>query len=169
MRVLHIQSDQDVAQLREWLQRGRPVFLLIYMEGCGPCNATRPEWAKMGSALSGRKAEALVADVNKDLLEKLAFANLGSIDGFPTLKYLDGKGGVRAYEDSSVRTKNRSADSFVQWVEGELGGVQKGGARSSAYALFRRLARFRKYSRRRQGTRRRRTERRRRRTGRRRR
>ena len=27
------------------------VFILIYMEGCGPCNATRPEWSKMAQTL----------------------------------------------------------------------------------------------------------------------
>lgn len=170
MRVLHIQSDQDVAQLREWLAQHKPVFLLVYMEGCGPCNATRPEWAKLGSALqqSMAKTDVLIADVNKDLLDKLAFAQLGSIDGFPTLKYIDARGDVRAYEDSRVRTKNRSVDSFVQWVEGELGHAVSstsdmkgggcmscvgGGSLSSAYDVYARLLTCRRRSGRRAGRR----------------
>ena len=28
------------------------VFILIFMEGCGPCNATRPEWKKMENVLN---------------------------------------------------------------------------------------------------------------------
>ena len=28
------------------------IFLLIFMEGCGPCNETRPEWSKLENVLS---------------------------------------------------------------------------------------------------------------------
>ena len=28
------------------------VFILFFMEGCGPCNATRPEWSKLKNVLS---------------------------------------------------------------------------------------------------------------------
>ena len=32
-------------------------FLLIFMEGCGPCNATRPEWSKIENVLSPKMLE----------------------------------------------------------------------------------------------------------------
>jgi hypothetical protein len=95
------------------------VFILIYMEGCGPCNATRPEWSKMSHTLQkqySKNKDAVIIDINKDLLSSVK--NVGSINGFPTMKYITDKGNtVENYEDSSIKNKDRSADSFINWVE----------------------------------------------------
>ena len=95
------------------------VFILIYMEGCGPCNATRPEWSKMAHTLQkqySKNKDAVIIDINKDLLSSVK--NVGSINGFPTMKYITDKGNsVENYEDSSIKNKDRSADSFINWVE----------------------------------------------------
>ena len=95
------------------------VFILIYMEGCGPCNATRPEWSKMAHTLQkqySKNKDAVIIDINKDLLSSVK--NVGSINGFPTMKYISDKGKtVENYEDSSIKNKDRSVDSFINWVE----------------------------------------------------
>jgi thiol-disulfide isomerase/thioredoxin len=98
------------------------VFILIYMEGCGPCNATRPEWSKMAHTLQkqySKNKDAVIIDINKDLLSSVK--NVGSINGFPTMKYITDKGNtVENYEDSSIKNKDRSADSFINWVEANM-------------------------------------------------
>ena len=95
------------------------VFILIYMEGCGPCNATRPEWSKMAHTLQkqySKNKDIVIIDINKDLLDSVK--NVGSINGFPTMKYITNKGHtIENYEDSSIKTKDRSLDSFINWVE----------------------------------------------------
>ena len=98
------------------------VFILIYMEGCGPCNATRPEWSKMADTLQkqySKNKDIVIIDINKDLLSSIK--HVGSINGFPTMKYITDKGNtIENYEDSSVKNKDRSVDSFINWVESKV-------------------------------------------------
>ena len=43
------------------------IFMLIYMEGCGPCNETRPEWSKLKNILSNHPKNVIVVSIDKDL------------------------------------------------------------------------------------------------------
>lgn len=103
----------------DMIKSKKHVFILIYMEGCGPCNATRPEWSKMAHTLQkqySKNKDVVIIDINKDLLSSVK--GVGSINGFPTMKYITNKGHtVENYEDSSIKNKDRSADSFINWVE----------------------------------------------------
>ena len=47
MHILHINSEKEVGKVDQFVKKGYDVFILVYMDGCGPCNATRPEWAKI--------------------------------------------------------------------------------------------------------------------------
>ncbi len=98
------------------------VFILIYMDGCGPCNATRPEWSKMAHTLQkqySKNKDIVIIDINKDLLSSIK--TIGRINGFPSMKYITNKGKtVENYEDSSVKNKDRSVDSFINWVESKI-------------------------------------------------
>ena len=40
-----------IKMLNDYIKNGKHIFLLSYMEGCGPCNATRPEWKKIQNVL----------------------------------------------------------------------------------------------------------------------
>ena len=40
-------GETPIQTLNKFITSGKNVFALIYMEGCGPCNATRPEWQKL--------------------------------------------------------------------------------------------------------------------------
>ena len=122
MLLLHIDSENDAHIIDKHIQDGKQMFIIVYMVGCGPCNATRPEWAKMGNALSeryGNESNLVIADVNKDFMPLIK--NIGNVDGFPTMKYIAENGQkVEAYEDSNINTKDRSVDSFVNWVESKI-------------------------------------------------
>lgn len=108
--------------VNEMIRGKKHVFILIYMEGCGPCNATRPEWSKMAHTLQkqySKNKDVVIIDINKDLLSSIK--SIGSINGFPTMKYLTDKGNrVENYEDSSIKNKDRSTDSFINWVESKM-------------------------------------------------
>lgn len=122
MIVFHISNLKDVNNIDKMIKQNKHVFILIYMEGCGPCNATRPEWAKIESALKEQYAnndKLVVIDVNKDFISKVN--NLGSIDGFPTMKYIGNRGKIiENYEDSGINKKDRSVDSFINWIENKI-------------------------------------------------
>lgn len=106
----------------ELIKHKKHVFILVYMEGCGPCNATRPEWRKMCSALKDQYAnnkDVVIIDMDKNNLSSVK--HLGSVEGFPTMKYITDQGQtIEAYEDSPIKNKDRSADSFVNWIETKI-------------------------------------------------
>jgi hypothetical protein len=105
------------------------------MKGCGPCNATRPEWEKIEPTLKSQYAnnnKLVVIDINKDYIDKIK--HIGSIDGFPTMKYISNYGKkVEPYETSTITTKNRSLDSFINWIETNINTVKSVTPNRSAY------------------------------------
>jgi thiol-disulfide isomerase/thioredoxin len=146
MYVYHIRSENDLdklAHVNKSIKHGKHVFVLVYMEGCGPCNATRPEWAKLESALKdqyGKNEQLVVVDINKDFVEKME--HIGSVDGFPTMKYIANQGAtVETYENSGVKNKDRSTDSFINWIEQNINDVVSTEETSSPQHVFKRLTR----------------------------
>lgn len=96
------------------------IFILYFMEGCGPCNATRPEWSKLQNVLSKNflnKEDIVIVSIDKDLAGKLK--NIGKEpSSFPTIKFLKNAGKINEnYEDSDISTKDRTIDSFVEWIK----------------------------------------------------
>jgi hypothetical protein len=99
-------------------------FLLIFMEGCGPCNATRPEWTKIKNVLSPhflKRKDIVIAAVDHQLAEKLN--NLKTKPtGFPTMRFItDGGNTSENYEDSDIIKKDRTIDSFIEWIHSKTG------------------------------------------------
>lgn len=76
----------------------------------------------MSSALKHQYAnnkDVAIIDMNKDNLSSVK--NIGSVEGFPTMKYITNRGNtIELYEDSSIKNKDRSADSFVNWIESKI-------------------------------------------------
>lgn len=96
------------------------IFILFYMEGCGPCNATRPEWSKLKNVLSNHflnRDDIVIVAIDKDLTGKLK--NIGAEpNGFPTIRYITDEGNINEnYEDSDISRKDRTIDSFVEWIQ----------------------------------------------------
>jgi len=145
MIILH--SD-DVDKVDSYIDQGNCVFILIYMEGCGPCMSTKPEWLKIEEFSGENNSSAVVADINKDYLSSLKY--IGSVDGFPTMKYICKKNGnlvVENYENAKIPKKDRSVQSFVKWIQSKTsdprnlivgGSLTVGG--SSPYHLLKRLS-----------------------------
>ena len=124
MIVIHINSSKgDPEELNNHIKNGKHVFVLFYMEGCGPCNATRPEWKKLENILNNESDDVVIADIDQELLSKIDGLK-SQPSGFPTMRYI--KGDVSEdYEDSSIDKKDRSVDSFVKWIKSKTS--QSGG------------------------------------------
>jgi len=96
------------------------VFIIYYMIGCGPCNATRPEWAKLENVLKKFKHDNSVAIVDMDQILSDKVHKIPAPNSFPTIRLIsDGGKKIVNYEDSDITNKDRSIDSFVEWINSE--------------------------------------------------
>jgi hypothetical protein len=94
------------------------VFVLIHMEGCGPCMATLPEWKKLEHVLDkfAKKNDVAIVDIERQSLYHVKNIK-NPPNSFPTIRYITDKGNfVETYEDSDIKNKDRSIDSFVEWI-----------------------------------------------------
>lgn len=125
MIVIHADSHSKANEINKYVDSDADVFMLIYMDGCGPCNATRPEWAKLESALENQykhNNRLIIASVNSKVVDSIK--HIGDINGFPTILYLSHKGKkMEQFESSSIKDKQRNVDCFMNWVESHVGNV----------------------------------------------
>jgi thiol-disulfide isomerase/thioredoxin len=128
MVFLNVNETGKIDDLkRELNNKEKHVFILIYMEGCGPCNQVRPEWKKLENVLKkyNENKNVVIVDLNKDYVDE--FKEIKPPNGFPTIRYMH-NGTEENYEDSlHPEKKDRSLDSFVGWIEGKLDASIKGG------------------------------------------
>ena len=100
------------------------IFILIFMEVFGPCNATRPEWKKIEHVFAKdflNRDDIVIAAIENNLADGLK--NLATKpQSFPTMRFIsDGGKTVENYEDSTIENKDRTIDSFVEWVKNKSG------------------------------------------------
>ena len=131
MIIIHLHSNQgNIEQFDKYIQEGKQIFVLIYMEGCGPCNATRPEWKKIENVLDNKyknNSNLVIADVDQELLSKLPSLKKQP-SGFPTMLYINNKGNsIEDYEESNINVKDRTIDSFVDWIGTKMNSNSFGG------------------------------------------
>jgi hypothetical protein len=104
--------------------KNNKMFILFYMEGCGPCNATRPEWHKMKNVISDnflKRKDVAIVSIDKDYADKLKHVK-SQPAAFPTMRYMTDSGEVvENYEDSEISSKDRTIDSFVEWIKFKTG------------------------------------------------
>ncbi len=119
-------NKTPIEELNDAITHDKNVFLLIYMEGCGPCIATRPEWSKIKNVMMDFKKDAniFIVDIDMGLIDKI---KITPPKGFPTLRYIKGKK-EEDFEDSTVKNKDREVDAFIEWIKLKSGG-QNGGIR----------------------------------------
>jgi thiol-disulfide isomerase/thioredoxin len=131
MKILHIDSNnKNTKMFNEYVEQGKHIFVLFYLDGCGPCNATRPEWKKIENALKdkyGKNEKLVIADVDQEFLKEIKYLTTQP-KGFPTIRYISNKGEFSEdYEDCpDVKEKDRKIDSFVEWINSKMS-KQKGG------------------------------------------
>ena len=125
MKFIHVNTESDMSQLKDSIYSNKDIFMLIYMDGCGPCNQVRPEWKKLENVLhkyikNPKYKNVVIVDINKDILEK-SKTNIKSPIGFPTITFVSKNGSIQeSFEESSSPNKNREIDAFVSWIETKL-------------------------------------------------
>ena len=133
MVYIHVENDPSnmdvegaVSELNKLMNtKESKTFMLVFMEGCGPCNATRPEWKKLQNVLSPeilKRDDIVIVSIDHILADKISLLN-PKPSSFPTMKFISDHGRISEnYEDSDITDKNRKIDSFVRWIESKLEG-----------------------------------------------
>ena len=112
-----ISSEKGIKDLNQHIADNKHVFVLVFMEKCGPCIQTRPEWAKINT--SNKPDNVVIADVNSQILNESgdpgakapSISHLGNVSGYPTIKYINN--GVAQDFDGP----DRSVGSFEKWIQ----------------------------------------------------
>ena len=146
MKFLHIDTTTNNIDLfDECVKQGKNIFLLIYLEGCGPCIATRPEWKKIENVLKdkyGKNDDLVVIDVDQELLKKMTTLK-EEPKGFPTMLYITDKGEKTEEYDEEDQKIFRKIESFEKWIDSKMK-KQQGGKRKSRKARKARKSKNRK-------------------------
>ena len=111
MEFLDVKDDKTLEKLKKHHEDGINVFVLIYMNGCGPCEKTKPEWL----GLKDKKwNNSIVAQIDKDVLPERGLFSLEKISGFPTIRHYS-KGKEEDYNENT-----RSSQMFEKWITSQL-------------------------------------------------
>lgn len=132
MVYLHIENKPSnmggkgsIAELNKLMgAKNNKTFMLVFMEGCGPCNATRPEWKKLQNVLPAdflNRKDVAIVSVDHIMADNITHLNPKPAS-FPTMRYITNSGHTSEnYEDCKIDVKDRQIDSFVKWIENKLG------------------------------------------------
>jgi hypothetical protein len=111
-------QNQLIDFLNDGHKKNHHCFILIYLVGCGPCNMTKPEWKKVADSFDYRDENkgVVMAHIDQNNLDRIhGVVGNYSVSGFPTMLHVH-KNKISSYEDSNVKNKNRSAESFREWI-----------------------------------------------------
>jgi len=122
MKILHIDgTNKNMDEFNSYVDKNNyHIFVLFFMDGCGPCEMTRPEWKKIEDILDDKiknNGDIVIADINQEVLQdpnlKINYLNNKhiSINGFPTIHYIFKNGNIVDEFDGQ-----RNAESFKQWI-----------------------------------------------------
>jgi hypothetical protein len=122
MPVIHIPSNMNQNKMKDYafainkfLKSGKDAFVLIYMDGCGPCMSTHPEWKKLASKFENQD-DIGVFDIEMSKLGEIDHEGLKhNIAGYPTMRHVHGDT-ASEYEKCENISHDRTHESFVDWI-----------------------------------------------------
>lgn len=126
----HTKSEKEKIEiLKEGIEDGKHVFLLVFMNGCGPCNETKPKWFKFEDD-NENNDKVVIIDIEQASVEGIENLIGGSPGGFPCMRYIY-NGKVEEYEDCQNLDKSnlRTIESFNEWLRLKTGN-QAGGKKN---------------------------------------
>ena len=114
--------------------KNKKLFILFYMEGCGPCGATRPEWKKIKNVLNNKYGDdVVIIDIDQVLVNELKGIKSEPV-AFPTIKFISEGGKTQEdFEDSKIENKERTIDAFIDWIKLKTNEGQNGGKKTRRY------------------------------------
>ena len=122
IEILPNKSNHEfqIESLNNDISSGKHVFLFLFMDGCGPCNETKPKWKNIKKYFKHHdNSDIVVATINQVLFKKLNKSGNEPM-GYPCLRYIKHPS-VEEYEDSEISDKDRSTDSFIEWIKSKTG------------------------------------------------
>jgi hypothetical protein len=109
-------NDQNINDLNSILNSGDHIFILVYMDGCMPCNLMKPNWYNLKDVMQDqydKRNDIAIVDVEKNYLPQLT--SVGDVEGFPTIKYINtSKGDKESYDGPG------DTDNLVKWIESKI-------------------------------------------------
>lgn len=111
-------QNQLIEFLNDGHKKNHHCFVLIYLVGCGPCNMTKPEWKKVANSFGYRDDNkgVVMVHIDQNNLDKIhPVVGNYPISGYPTMLHVHGNK-IIPYEESHIKNKNRSAESFREWI-----------------------------------------------------
>jgi thiol-disulfide isomerase/thioredoxin len=118
-------------KMNEFLKSGKNAFVLIYMDGCGPCMSTHPEWKKLASKFKNQD-DIGIFDVEMSNLGEINHEGLKrNIAGYPTMRHIHGDT-ASEYEKCENISHDRTHESFVEWIN-KMSSNKKSSMRGGGY------------------------------------
>lgn len=113
-------GKHDYSPVKNHLDNGRKAFVIVYMVGCPPCEATLPEWDKIEQEHHEKiPEEAMVVKVNRelkdDLAKELQMEEIANISSFPTIAMIEKNKPLSPYQGE------RNASDFAGWIQKSVG------------------------------------------------
>ena len=142
MPVIHIPSNMNQTKMKDnasamnkFLKSGKNAFVLIYMDGCGPCMNTHPKWLELETKFKNQD-DIGVFDIEMSKLENIDHEGLKrNIAGYPTMRHVHGDA-TSEYEKCENISHDRTHESFLEWIDsissGKKSSMRGGGGGSRA-------------------------------------
>jgi hypothetical protein len=114
-------EKERVEKLKDGVSDNKHVFLLIFMDGCGPCNDTKPKWFEFEKNHQDDD-NIVIVHIEQESIPEVASLIGESPGGFPCMRYLH-NGKVEEYEKCEKLDKSdlRSVESFDKWLKIKAG------------------------------------------------
>jgi thiol-disulfide isomerase/thioredoxin len=120
-------DETKIQNVNDHIDKGHHAYIFVFMDGCGPCDSTKPNWRKFAKDYKSENANTekniMIVRINKDLFGNLKGAG-GEPGGFPTLRHISNKNSSE-YEKQMGDKADRSSESFNNWVNGQSGGKRR--------------------------------------------
>lgn len=122
--IITVDAPDKIEEYNNRIKQGKAI-VLYYAEWCGACKAMKDAWENFLKYVKTNKSKypnIIVASVESSYIEKVECEH-GSINGFPTILYLEN--GKRKGEYSGERTET----GFISYLDSLKDDVMRGGDR----------------------------------------
>lgn len=120
VEFIHVNDPNSVRRYNMSMKK-KPTMVLFYMDGCGHCDAMKPEWKVFEKEARKRKQDCLVARVNGNYMGDIEGPK--DVIGYPTIfRIMDGH---KHTEYNGPRTKDEFMRFLIETAEPQSGGKRR--------------------------------------------